>query len=140
MFADPKKVPIRRFRRRVKAGAAVVLAMVAGAFLACKGSMDEQPPSPMGPDARRGPGPQSADVDASINAPDATNAADANDANDDVMDAGNDAPSDALVDARNDGSAALVVRDASADAAAKAPRVDKHEHRKGMPVRDNLLE
>lgn len=135
MFADPKKVPIRRFRRRVKAGAAVVLAMVAGAFLACKGTTDEQPPSPMGPDARRGPGPQSADVDAAIDATiDSTSEADA------AIDAGQDAPSDALVDASNDGSAALVVRDASVDAAAKAPRVDKHEHRKGMPVRDNLLE
>jgi len=139
MFADPKKVPIRRFRRRVKAGAAVVLAMVAGAFLACKGSMDEQPPSPMGPDARRGPGPRGANADASIDAP-----INANDTNNAAMDASHDAPSDALVDANNDAnndaSTALVVRDAGADAAAKAPRVDKHEHRKGMPVRDNLLE
>ena len=133
MFADPKKVPIRRFRRRVKAGAAVVLAMVAGAFLACKGTTDEQPASPMGPEARRGPGPQSADMDASVDA------ADANDAADAAMDASNDAPNDAL-DTAHDGNTALTVRDASVDAAAKAPRVDKHEHRKGMPVRDNLLE
>jgi hypothetical protein len=138
MFADPKKVAGRRFRRRVKAGAAVVLAMFAGAFLACKGTPDEQPASPMGPDARRGPGPQDADAGAGL---DATMTNDANTDANDAGDAGDDATSDALaLDAASDSNTTLAVRDASVDAAAKAPRVDKHEHRKGMPVRDNLLE
>jgi hypothetical protein len=51
------------------------------------------------------------------------------------------APSDAGVDAEidaaspADASTALVRRDAGMDA-----KVDREEHRKGMPVRDNLLE
>lgn len=143
MFADPKKVDARRLRRRLKAGAAVALAMVAGAFLACKGESNQpEPPSPSGPDARSGPGSR-APEDAG-NA-DATNhSADAGqDATIDAEnDAPNDAPNDALVvtDGSADGSTGLVVRDAGPRAPAKAPRVDKTEHRKGMPVRDNLLE
>jgi hypothetical protein len=143
MFADPKKVDVRRLRRRLKAGAAVALAMVAGAFLACKGEdKPAEPPSPSGPDARSGPGSRIQD-DAG-NADAAQNEADAgvDAAKDGAEDASNDAPNDALAvtDAAVDGSTGLAVRDAGADAAAKARRVDKHEHRKGMPVRDNLLE
>lgn len=145
MFADPKKVDARRLRRRLKAGAAVALAMVAGAFLACKGdNTSEQPPSPSGPDARSGPGSRVAEDAGNA---DATNAIavdpaaqDAgNDASDDAPD---DAPKDALAvrDAAADGAAALVVRPRSPATAPKTPRVDKTEHRKGMPVRDNLLE
>lgn len=140
MFADPKEVKGRRLRRRLKASAAVALAVVAGAFLACKGEEKApEPPSPSGPDARSGPGTPAVEDAGTV---DATNdVADVDAAND----AENDAPGDALVvtDAAADGptkSTKLAVRDAGADAAAKAPRVDKHEHRKGMPVRDNLLE
>jgi hypothetical protein len=137
MFADPKKVDERRLRRRIKAGAAVVLAMVAGAFLALKGeSTNQEPASPSGPDARSGPGSRHAEDAAGV---DATN--DPVDASGDAaIDGTADAASDAMADAASDGSAALAVRDGGADAAAKAPKVDKHEHRKGMPVRDNLLE
>lgn len=46
-----------------------------------------------------------------------------------------DAGADAAVDAATDASTALVKRDAGMDA-----KVDREEHRKGMPVRDNLLE
>jgi len=139
MFADPKKVDARRLRRRLKAGAAVALAMVAGAFLACKGESGQpEPPSPSGPDARSGPGSRVAD-DAG-NADATNNAADGG--QDAAIDAENDAPNDALAirDGSADGSAPLVVRDGGPSAPAKAPRVDKTEHRKGMPVRDNLLE
>lgn len=143
MFADPKKVDARRLRRRLKAGAAVALAMVAGAFLACKGDNNPaEPPSPSGPDARSGPGSRVAEDAGNA---DATNAvADAaEDAADDARnDALDDAPNDALAvrDAATDGAAPLVVRDGGPSAPPKAPRVDKTEHRKGMPVRDNLLE
>ena len=139
MFADPKKVDVRRLRRRLKAGAAVALAVVAGAFLACKGEdKPAEPPSPSGPDARSGPGSRvqedAGNADAAVNEADAGVDAD--------KDAADDAANDALAvtDAAADGSTGLAVRDAGADAAAKARRVDKHEHRKGMPVRDNLLE
>ena len=140
MFADPKEVKNRRLRRRLKAGAAVALAMVAGAFLACKGEdKPQEPPSPSGPDARSGPGARAAEdagvADATID----TTMDASDDAADAALDAENDAPSDALVvtDAAADGSTGLAVRKPSVP---KKPKVDKVEHRKGMPVRDNLLE
>lgn len=128
MFADPKKVRARRLRRRLKAGASIALALVAGAFLACKGGGDPQGQQDASP---TGPGPDaSRDRDSGV-AP--TDAAPAD------IDASIDASSDDA--GRADASTALVVRDGGADAgAARAPRVDKREHRKGMPVRDNLLE
>jgi len=124
MFADPKKVAGRRLRRRLKAGVSIGLALVAGAFLACKGGNVPQEPSPTGPDARGGPvnpeveGASGGDADAASAS----------------VDAGADAPAGA--------STALAIVDAGKDAGpdARAPKVDKHEHRKGMPVRDNLLE
>jgi len=140
MFADPKEVKNRRLRRRLKAGAAVALAMVAGAFLACKGEdKAPEPPSPSGPDARSGPGTRAAEdagiADATID----TTMDASDDATDAALDAAEDAPSDALVvtDAAADGSTGLAVRKPSVP---KKPKVDKVEHRKGMPVRDNLLE
>lgn len=140
MFADPKEVKGRRLRRRLKAGAAVALAMVAGAFLACKGEEKApEPPSPSGPDARSGPGTKTA-VAEDAGFVDATNdTAEVDAAADGDMDASSDAPSDAIVvtDASADGSTGLAVRKPSAP---KKPLVDKREHRKGMPVRDNLLE
>jgi hypothetical protein len=129
MFADPKKVKVRRIKRQLKAGASILVAMAAGAFLACKGGGEPQEASPYGPDARSGP----------------DRSPEAGAARDDgaVRDAGA-AADGATPDAADGGApdAALVVRDAAADAApdARAPRVDRKEHRKGMPVRDNLLE
>jgi hypothetical protein len=153
MFADPKKVDARRLRRRLKAGAAVALAMVAGAFLACKGDNNPaEPPSPSGPDARSGPGSRVAEDAGNADAMntiavDPTSQDAGNDASDDAHndasdDAPDDAPNDALAvrDAAADGAGALVVRPRSPATAPKTPRVDKTEHRKGMPVRDNLLE
>ena len=98
-------------------------------FLACKGGNGEpREGSPQGPDARGGrddvektppSAPGSASTDSS--APDA-GTADAG-----TTDAG--------------GSSTAMVLDGGHDAGgARAPKVDKREHRKGMPVRDNLLE
>ena len=123
MFADPKKVRQRRLKRQLKAGASLVVAVLAGVFLACKGERGEAPPSPYGPDARKGPGAGGgAPRDASL--PDASAA-----------------PSTALT-ASAAPSTALTAPDPSARLLPhpRAPHVDKEEHRKGMPVRDNLLE
>jgi hypothetical protein len=130
MFADPKKVAGRRLKRRLKAGASVALALVAGAFLACKGGANPTEGSPQGPDARPGP-------DASGNAPSGTASGPA------AAGATSASPVAEPADAGSapvDASTALVVVDAGAAAHPRAPKVDKHEHRKGMPVRDNLLE
>src|ERR1041385_2955222 len=52
-----------------------------------------------------------------------------------ARDAGVDAPADAAADASSDAPTAIVRRDAGVDA-----KVDREQHRKGMPVPDNLLE
>src|ERR1700690_340006 len=115
MFADPKKNRMRRIKRRLKAGASILLAMAAGTFLACKGKREPDAPSPYGPDARSGPGArQGGDAPASGR-----------------LDAGtsNNAAADGGVT-----GAALALRDADAGAThdARAPQVDKKEHRKAM--------
>jgi hypothetical protein len=118
MFADPKKVSARRLRRRLKAGVSVGLALVAGAFLACKGGgYPQEEASPMGPDARGGP--QKGGEDGSSTSPDG-----------------------GLANDSLDGASTALVLDGGKDRGtdARAPTVDKQEHRKGMPVRDNLLE
>jgi hypothetical protein len=122
MFADPKKVAARRLKRRLKASASIALALVAGAFLACKGGTTVSEPAPDGPDARRGPGGVG-DAPGPLEKP-------------------QPAPTAAAEAAPASVSSAMVVLDAGQDAApdAHAPQVDKREHRKGMPVRDNLLE
>ena len=129
MFADPRKVAARRIRRQLKAGASIVLALAAGAFLACKGERAPDPPSPYGPDARSGPG-------ARRDSDERSDAATAEAVNADGSAKADDATTGATA------TTALVVRDAGTAAArdARAPHVDKNEHRKGMPVRDNLLE
>lgn len=52
-----------------------------------------------------------------------------------ARDAGVDASADAAADASSDAPTAIVRRDAGVDA-----KVDREQHRKGMPVPDNLLE
>lgn len=105
MYADPKRVRIRRIKRRLKATASIVLATAAGLFLACQrratGGSEPVGPSPYGPDARTGPEVEIPPADAST------------------------PPDDSPVPER----------ERAHDAA-----VDVDEHRKGMPVRDNLLE
>jgi hypothetical protein len=106
---------------------------VAGAFLACKGGSTPQEGSPSGPDARPGPIPSGGDRSTPLAAgapADASAGAADHDAGATIA--------DAAADAEKPDGAALVVRDAGVDA--RAPKVDRHEHRKGMPVLDNLTE
>jgi hypothetical protein len=123
MFANPRKNRARRIKRQLKAGASILLALAAGTFLACKGKREPDAPSPYGPDARSGPGARQG-----VDGP----------ARDRLQgDAGT--TDHAAADSGATG-AALALRDAGAAHDARAPHVDKKEHRKGMPVRDNLLE
>jgi hypothetical protein len=125
MFADPKKNGARRIKRQLKAGASILLALAAGTFLACKGKREPDAPSPYGPDARSGPGAVQA-VDTPTSSQRQGNAGRTHH---DIADSG-------ATDAD------LAVRDAGASAThgARAPHIDRQEHRNGMPVRDNLLE
>ncbi|WP_437865331.1 hypothetical protein [Sorangium sp. So ce363] len=154
MFADPKKVGLRRLKRRLKAGASIAIAMAAGAFLACKGGASDPGASPSGPDARTGPdGRGAAGRSSGQSAPAPPSGSVSGGASDGGDGMGATAPADAET------GEAIVVRDAGAPADAgaggammvpsgkpaagvkpRAPHVDKEEHRKGMPVRDNLLE
>jgi len=133
MPIDDRTLRIRRIKRHVKAGASIVLALAAGAFLACQRTVTRGPDhSPMGPDARGGPPP----VDASapdVSAPDVS-----------VPDVS--APDVGAPDA-SDAGLAVVVADAGSGLARRDashhPRrhhVDVDEHRRGLPVIDNLLE
>ena len=108
-----RKVRIRRWKRRMKAAMSIALAAAAGTFLAC--DTGEKKPQPNVP-----PNPTT---------PEISNLPAAHDAG---IDAAADASADAAIDAQ---TTALVRRDAGTDA-----KVDREEHRKGMPVRDNLLE
>jgi hypothetical protein len=123
-----KLVDKRRARRKLKAAVSIGLALAAGAFLACQRGVVEVQKAV---DAARGDSPDSSATS------DPTE-----DAGIIVTDAGGDAAGgDAAGGAALDGPV-----DARANALSKrAPdkkdaAVDIHEHRKGMPVRDNLLE
>ena len=117
-----KKVKTRRTKRKLKAAASVAIAITAGLFLACQRGVVEVQKAI---DAARADdtdaqGSDTGTSDAAITVKDAS--ADATDASQ-ALDAG-----------RPD--AALAKRTSNAKDAA----VDVNEHRKGMPVRDNLLE
>jgi hypothetical protein len=124
MFADPKLVKRRRQKRRLKAAASVLVALAAGTFLACQRQLEKL----SGTTASPSPGPADASGDApyevSRNAQD-----DAPDRRGDVRVADGNS-SDAFAANTADGRSPRPV-----DAA-----VDVNEHRKGMPVPDNLLE
>ena len=117
--AADKKVRLRRWKRRLKAAASLVIASAAGTFLACtKGDKHRPPPAP-NPTTN-----EISNLPAPPRAP---------------PDAGSDGGG--ARDAGNVGSprgSALI----TAPKREKAPKtgVDKREHRKGMPVPDNLLE
>jgi hypothetical protein len=130
MPIDERELRMRRVKRAVKAGASIALALAAGAFLACQRTVVRNDgPSPMGPDARSGPppSPKDAAVDADVVA--------------DVADVEVDA-----ADAEVDADGMIVVRDAAGDIVVRRPprrprhHVDRDEHRRGLPVIDNLLE
>jgi hypothetical protein len=109
-----RKVRMRRWKRRLKAAASLVIASAAGTFLACtKGDKNRPPPAP---------NPMTNEV-SNLPAPPAG------------RDAG---PDGGGRDAAVDRGKAMIV----APKHEKAPKtgVDKREHRKGMPVPDNLLE
>jgi len=109
-----RKVRLRRLKRRVKAAVSLAIAAAAGTYVACKGDQADRKQAPIPPNPT---------TDAVTHLPAPPDAAP-----DAGIDAGIDAPADAStaldgpVDARRDGG------------------VDKTEHRKGMPVPDNLLE
>jgi hypothetical protein len=115
MFSHPGMTKKRRLRRRLKAVASIAVAIAAGTFLACQraaSTLVEAPAEGSPPEAGPAPVTASSGIE--------------------VLD-GSLVPDAALVaDARID---TVAVRPRPRDAA-----VDVNEHRKGMPVPDNLLE
>lgn len=112
--AADEKVRRRRWKRQLKAAASLLIASAAGTFLACtKGDKNRPPPAP---------NPMTNEV-SNLPAPGGR------------RDAG---PDGGGRDAGVDRGKAMIV----APKQDKAPKtgVDKREHRKGMPVPDNLLE
>ena len=104
--AVEKKVRLRRWKRRLKAAASLVIASAAGTFLACtKGDKNRPPPAP---------NPTTNEI-SNLPAP----------------------PRDAGADR---GKAMIVALKVDKAPKVEKTGVDKREHRKGMPVPDNLLE
>ena len=136
MFADPEKVRSRRWKRRLKAGASIVLAMAAGAFLACKSRLDEALSTTSVP----APSPE-----AGVNEGAEAGARDAG-----AMDAGDGGSDEGGIDGGSDEGGIDGGLDAGADAGdagdggvkkprpVKKPQVDKREHQKGLPIRDMI--
>ncbi|MBL8719132.1 MAG: hypothetical protein JNL79_24315 [Myxococcales bacterium] len=111
MFAKKSQVARRRLARRLKAAASIGLAVAAGTFVACKQKADEIMKAL--DDARGDVGePETAA------SPEASDAGDA-----------------AMTTTKPSSSAMVVAKDAG-----PAPAFDAKEHKKGMPVPDNLLE
>jgi hypothetical protein len=110
--AIEERVRRRRFKRRLKATASLLLAAAAGTFLACVKRGEDRPaqaPNPTTPEVADRPAPPR-DAGASVTAQ--------------GHDAG--AGDKSLVPLRRPPK--------------HGPKVDREEHRKGMPVPDNLLE
>ena len=119
MFVKSSDAKKRRFRRRLKAAASIAIAVAAGTFLACQ----------------RGVQTIQSVIDASNSE---------RDADDDASSPNPLVPPNAPADASGT-SAMVLVADAGRDVDARAKKlrdaaVDINEHRKGMPVPDNLLE
>jgi hypothetical protein len=138
MHAKPEKIRVRRLKRQLKAAVSIGVALAAGVFLACQKTVTEKVEDARSADDALGgkvnPDPPGADksvIDVTL------------------VDAAGTTPS---IVAPPDAEALLapLPSDAGgkADALAKRPpvvtkdggKVDKREHRKGMPVPDNLLE
>lgn len=107
MFADGAKVAGRRLRRRLKAAASIVVALMAGTFLACRGDDVVEDPKPTGDPVTPPPPPE---------------------------------PSASASAAPSASASASTSAMVPAPPPAPKPTVDRKEHRKGMPVPDNLLE
>jgi hypothetical protein len=130
--AVARKVAARRVKRRLKAAASIGLALMAGAFLACSPDKPQKeksrvpvPPNPTTPSVGAlPPRAPSARVDSGSTAS--------------AGSAGPDASGRPHEGAGPSASSTAIVPVAKTPH--KAPSVDKQEHRKGMPVPDNLLE
>jgi hypothetical protein len=116
MFAHPKLAARRRWKRRLKAAGSLAIALAAGTFLACQRQMASMfGEGGLDAGARLpGSGPSEAASGGVAPSAEESGAPDAALAVADARARTNDRPSDAAVDVR--------------------------EHRKGMPVPDNLLE
>ena len=109
-----RKVAVRRVKRRLKAAASIGLALMAGAFLACA-------PNKSNKEKSRLPVPPNPTTPSVGAVP-----SDAPSASAGAPSAGSNASSTAMVPV--------------ASTPHKARSIDREEHRKGMPVPDNLLE
>jgi hypothetical protein len=105
-----RKVKMRRVRRKLKAAASIGLAVAAGLFLACT----------PGKDAKDADKPVVPPVPPNPTTPEAS-------------------PGTIVAPAASPPTSALAVRDAGVPSI-KDAAVDRDQHRKGMPVPDNLLE
>jgi hypothetical protein len=126
MFADKNAVNKRRFHRKLKAAASILVAVAAGTFLACKRT---EPAKVSTPDSgtQNNSASTGNTASAASAAPSATGTT-----------------SVAIVPSAS-GSSAPAASSSAAIVPAKPPTppkptVDRHQHRKGMPVIDNLLE
>ncbi|MFZ5896242.1 MAG: hypothetical protein ACOY0T_34625 [Myxococcota bacterium] len=128
-----RRVQMRRYKRRLKAAAALMLSLAAGTFLACQketgkpGARPNPAPNPTTPEISNLPAP--------IPNASASDPAGSDDLNDKRGRGGSGAGGSG-----NGGSGSGGGSGGGTSSAGKQNRVDRHEHRKGMPVRDNLVE
>jgi hypothetical protein len=125
MFAKPERTRVRSVKRKLKAAASILVALAAGTFLACRREEPaHQQAQPGGRDATPDGGSTATAASATAAPPGEPSAA---------------APS-ATASAPASPSAASSAIVSAKPKTPPPPTVDKREHRKGMPVRDNLLE
>jgi hypothetical protein len=126
MFADHKRVARRRLMRRLKAAASIAVALAAGTFLAC----------------RRDGHPSTGDVPEPESSADDAPTTSALPPGSSTQPSGSQAASS---QASASASASASGKELTVPAPAPpppttTPTVDKQQHKKGMPVPDNLLE
>ncbi len=130
MHAKPEKVRARRIKRQIKAALSIGVAVCAGVFLACQ-------KSPLASSEAGAPnaGPTQGEPNVDATSPSEINV-DLDDGTSkrtaDATPGNGPSPSDA---GHKPDALARVLPTPTRDAA-----VDRNEHRKGMPVPDNLLE
>lgn len=143
---DPRKpryvVTLRRWKRRVRAVASIGLALAAGTFLAAQGRADSSAPKPKKPDVgREQPKPKDAAKDKN------QDGGKSKDKDKDKGGSGGEKAKDSSAkEPAKDGSrsAGKEREQGKAKGEQRRPdqgkKVDREEHRKGMPVPDNLIE
>ena len=114
MFASPKLAKRRRLNRRLKAAASVLVALAAGSFIACQRQLEKWSGEAASPSVGS-----------------------AGEAGGAPKDVGHDRGEAGSID--SSAAASAKVADARSPRATDAA-IDVKEHRKGMPVPDNLLE